>query len=397
MKPKIVIWGADNYNTLGLLRQLANNGFSLCFANTGTKQFCASVSRYCEEYLEIPVNNEAIDELISLKRDCTIKDVLIPSGDLTAEEIDKNRERLLPYFHLTGTTMSGLLSKVDNKEIMVNLAKKHGFIVPKSHLFSKNLKPPCNLQYPIILKPIYSQNGIVEFKFKILQSIQELEKFRELLNPNNSYLIQEYVPKEKDILVYGVRLYNGEVILAGQYIKDRWSDDGGGSHGRLTGSIPHSLNPKGIISFLAEIDYYGLFSIEYGLLKDKVFFYEFNLRNDGTSHLFFQAGANLPLKWILNCFNQSSVTVPTKIRNEHWNINEIYDISNVFAGRVKWSKYREDKKSADVFHYYDKDDLMPWKIARLKAIYDVPFRVILKKFRPHLVHLLYKLKYGRQK
>ena len=54
------------------------------------------------------------------------------------------------------------------------------------------------------------------------------------------------------------------MVLAGTYYKDRWSDDGGASHGYIVPDIPEYTNPKGIESFLREIDYYGLFSVEYG-------------------------------------------------------------------------------------------------------------------------------------
>lgn len=68
------------------------------------------------------------------------------------------------------------------------------------------------------------------------------------------------------------------MVLAGTYYKDRWSDDGGASHGYIVPDIPEYTNPKGIESFLREIDYYGLFSVEYGLYKGVAYFYEFNLR-----------------------------------------------------------------------------------------------------------------------
>lgn len=389
----VVIWGADNYNALGLLRQLGSSDLFLIFANTGSNNRCASVSKYCKKYVEIKVNEYAIDKLVELLPNTPKKGVLIPSGDITAEYVDKNSQKLLSFFHISGTRESGLLTAIDNKVIMNRLASNHGFNVPPFMLYTRNTSTISEeIVFPSIIKPIFSNNGIIEFKYKILRSIEELNRFRTLLNPKNTYILQTYIKKQKDILVYGVRLNNGRLILAGQFIKDRWSDDGGGSHGLLTSELPNGLNVDGIKTFLDEIDYRGLFSVEYGLNNDNYFFYEFNLRNDGTSHLFYQAGANLPLIWVFDCLGIPNNDISPRVNGIHWNINELYDIANVFSGNISLRRYIGDRKNADIFHFYDKDDLRPWKYSRIKALYDVPFRNFLKRTRPYIAYILNKIK-----
>ena len=46
----IVIWGADNYNTLGLLRSLSVADFDITLVVTGRKQSVATASKYCKKY-----------------------------------------------------------------------------------------------------------------------------------------------------------------------------------------------------------------------------------------------------------------------------------------------------------------------------------------------------------
>lgn len=391
MKANVIIWGADNHNSLGLLRQLSNSCFKVYFANIGRKCSCASISKYCTNYLSIPISEIGLNTLINKFNTASIKPVLITSGDGAAEFVDQHKNELSPYFILSGTTEAGLLTRIDNKNEMALLAQRHGFNVPASIPFTIKTIIPKDFAFPAVLKPVVLDNGVSEFKYRRFENNESLEKFKKYLNPNNTYILQRFIPKTNDVLIYGVRLNNGDVHLAGMYIKDRWSDDGGGSHGRIIGDIPGEYNPDGIKSFLEEIDYYGLFSVEYGLENNTPWFYEFNLRNDATSHLFYQGGANLPQKWCFDSLNISD-NVETKVKGEHWNINEIYDISNVFKRRLSYAKYRQQLSQADIFYFYDLDDIRPYKAAKRKAIYDIPFRMLLKPMRPYLAWIIWRVK-----
>lgn len=386
---RIIIWGPDNYNALGLLRQLSVADIPVLFLLNGKVENCATKSIYCKHYVKTADYHTGLQYLLdNFNETDNNKSVLIPIGDRAAEVIDKNRDILSTRFHLMGTQKAGLLSKIDNKNEMTAMAVSCGFLVPRSVRFNIN-SDVTTVPMPCILKPT-SNEGIREFKTKIIRNTSELIKFKQYLSPEYEYILQELIPKTNDILVYGCRLNNGEVILAGQFIKDRWSDDGGGSHGLLTNELPEYLRKDSISKFLEKIDYKGLFSVEYGLVGQEAYFYEFNLRNDGTSHLFYQAGANMPLAWIYDCLGMDK-ECSTSIITPGWNINELYDIANVFHGRLSYSQYKQDKSAATIFHYYDKDDLEPWKYARKKAIWDLPLRAFLLKFRPQIVYLKSKL------
>ena len=47
---RAVVWGADNYNTLGLLRSLAVADLDITLIVTGSKQGVATASKYCKKY-----------------------------------------------------------------------------------------------------------------------------------------------------------------------------------------------------------------------------------------------------------------------------------------------------------------------------------------------------------
>lgn len=392
LKQKIVIWGNDNYNALGLLRELNNPLLDVFLLINHKRLNCATISKYCKSYKVVKDFYEGLSFLIDNFKDVHSKSVLITTGDDVAKFVDKNRDRLLPYFFLSGTKKTGLLSFVCDKNNMVKLASKHGFLIPKSCEFVRGM-PLDVIKYPCILKPS-SINGRQEFKTKILYNEQELKNVSKFLSSENKYILQEYIDKEKDILLYGCRMNDKSVKIAGVYIKDRWSDDGGGSHGLITSNFSNLIDVKCVESFLKDIDYYGLFSFEYGLKDKKVYFYEVNLRNDGTSHLFFQAGANLPLAWVYDCIGEN-MEVQTFVTSDRWHINEFYDKINVLRGKISKQEWKKEFELASVFHYYASDDLAPWRYEKRWSWLFLLFRAFLLKYRIFIVYILNKMKLMR--
>lgn len=386
---KIIIWGNDNSHALGVIRQFGAHDINVMFLVLGRTHHCATISRYCTKYVCVKNTDAGIHFLLSTYKQEELKPILFVMGDETAEAVDQHRDELLPYFYLTGTTKKNLLSLVDDKNRMTQLASKHGFDTPKSMIFKWNT-PIDNIEYPCILKPtIYS--GYLEFKTQICWTKEDLQRIVRFLNHNNTYILQQYIPKTYDLLIYGCRLKNGEIKLAGSYYKDRWSDDGGASHGFLVPDIPEAAKKESIYSFLKEINYYGLFSVEYGLLEDKAYFYEFNLRNDGTSHIFYQCGANLPLAWACDCIDIQH-DVPTKVKGKQWAINEILDPINISRGVLSKEQWLIEKKQAKAFYFYDPDDKKPWVYAKRYAWINRRFKAILLKYRLLIVYILDKIK-----
>lgn len=388
----VILWGNDNLNSLGLLRQLGKSEFKVLFLINGKKGI-STKSRYCSYFKESKSYKDGLLYLLNNFKSNKRKPLLIPCGDGSAEVIDKNLNKLKELFLCPGAERQGTITAINDKNVMCEMASEFGFCIPEY----KKLMPSKNLiwsRYPAIIKPTNINNGCKEFKTAIVNDEKELQNLIKKLNKNSEYQIQELIDKEADVLVYGLRLFNGEFIFAGQYVKDRWSDDGGGSHGLITSSLPKYLNLKGVSSFLEKIKYYGLFSVEYGIKGNKAYFYEINFRNDGTSHLFYQAGINLPLIFVNHSLKGIIEKFET-INNDVWNINEIYDIINVFRKKISKNQYNKELKEAKVFHYYDKDDLKPYNYAKLRGVFDVPFRAFLKRYRPFLASLLNKYVYGR--
>ena len=358
---KVIIWGKDGYNALGLLRQLHDVAQVTFLLYDGSK-LCAVKSRYCTSLHQTKNLKEGLGWLLNNFKEEKQKPFIIPTGDLVAEFIDQNRALLEPYFYLTGTTEPGLLTKVIDKNYMNQLASDCGFLIPESIkcFWDTDIS---KVKYPCIIKP--DKNRLdhgKEFKTKICNDKQELEQLLRSVSKKSSFVLQEYIPKQYDALVYVYRGRNGKMVTPGVLMKDRWDNvnGGDGTHGYLTPTIPNSINLESIERFLSKIDYCGLFSVEFGIVDDKAFFYEFNLRNDGTSHYFYQAGVNVPYLWILDTIGVDQLDLPVELDGYHDFIAITEDFFNVKTGKITRKQWREDKKKATVFRYYDKNDMKPY-------------------------------------
>lgn len=380
---KVIIWGKDGYNPLGLLREL-HDVADVTFLLFGGSKLCATKSRYCTNLHPTKRLNEGLEWLLSSYKDEPQKPFIIPTGDLVAEYIDQHKDKLEPYFHLTGTTEQGLLTKVLDKNYMNQLAVECGFLIPQSI--------PCQwdtdiskVKYPCLLKP--NKNRLdhgKEFKTKKCSNEIELKTVLNNVSKKSCFVLQEFVQQQYDALVYGCRTDSGKIVLAGVLMKDRW-DTWDGSHGYMTPELPNCISEQAIERFLSKIDYRGPFSVEFGIHDDRAYFFEFNLRNDGTSHYFYQTGVNIPQIWILDTLGVDYSDLPVKIDGYHDFIAIADDFfNNVTTGNISVKQWRTDKKVATVFRVYDKNDMKPYyynlMVSALRPVRD-KLRVLKKKLK----------------
>ena len=293
----IIIWGNDNYNVLGLLRQLTPYVEDVLFLVNQNKRHCATISKCCKKYIVVESIDEGIRFLMNYGS-FENKTILLTTSDLLAAAVDQHKEELSNKYVLSSTDKPGLLTKAQNKLFQYELATRIGLNVPFSQKIGYDSICDFNI-FPCLIKPAFKETGVRHlFKTRICHNEIELHQTQSLFDRKGTYVFQQYIKKEKEILIYGCRFVCGIVVYAGSFTKYRWSIGGDGSYGVIDSRIPSCIDVGKLSLFVQEIDYRGLFSAEFGVDNDKVWFYEFNLRNDGTSHYFFQAGiANLPLMW----------------------------------------------------------------------------------------------------
>ena len=73
---KVIVWSIDDFNTLGLMRQLGNADLDLLFLIKGHVDFAAK-SRYCQKYVEMSSIEEGYQYLCSQYQKETNKPIVI--------------------------------------------------------------------------------------------------------------------------------------------------------------------------------------------------------------------------------------------------------------------------------------------------------------------------------
>ena len=320
-----------------------------------------------------------------------MKPVLFTPSDEIIEFVDQHRDNLEKSFIVPGTREPGLLTKIDDKNAMTELAARLGFLIPASKTCRWDTDISA-VKYPCILKPAHTTLGYKnEFKYLICKNEEELQNALKYVRHESEFILQQYIPKESVALVYGARMSDGTVKNAGVLIKDRFIASGDGSHGLITKKYPLGIDVNQITAFLEEIDYCGLYSFEYGLFEGKAYFFEVNLRNDGTSHYFYQAGANIPLAWYKSMIGENEESVISIVAKDAWFIDEIFDVSNVWNRTISRKQWKKERAEACVFKYYASDDDKPWKKMKRHRVRKILQDTVIKKYRLYIVWMMDKL------
>jgi len=373
MTKQVVIWGDDHHNALGLLRMLGGREYDLLLIVSKNNNI-ATASKYCTRFVVIPGLEDGLKYLIDNYKDKTNKAVLLFTADRYSEMANNHLLQLKDYFYVSGTIEEGSLEQIDDKYAMGEKAVSCGFNIPKTLLLPRDMEKHVDF-FPAIIKPCRPVGK--DFKTEVVKNQKELDRTLKKLITGKRYVLQQYISKQADCLVYGCRTLEGKTIIAGACVRNRWSDDGCGSFGYITPELPKGVSDLAIARFLEHINFYGLFSVEYALTDKDAYFYEFNLRNDGTSHLFYQAGANIALAFVKSCFGEET-TESIQVKSKQYLINEFWDKFNVNDRVITRKQYKEDYKRASIFFYYDPDDMEPYNVQKAQNTWRSIRRMISK-------------------
>lgn len=295
---EIFVIGGNHHNTLGVIRALGYKGIqSNLILVTESKRPYTKYSKYIKRLFVVGDDNEAIKVLLEQKKYLKHA-VVIACSDGASSAIDLNYDILHETYSIPGVKEKGRLTGIMNKETMSQIGKKMGFNVPDSWVV-ESVSDINKVEYPCITKPIVSKDG-QKSDINICADKTMLEEII-LHGSCYSYQVQKFIEKDFEYQVIGLSLDSGrEVIIPGISLCIRPCP------GTNTGflhyvSLDDVSSPIDICkSFIQEIGYSGLFSIEF--LRDKRgvdYFLEMNFRNDGNSICVTASGTNLPYIWYL--------------------------------------------------------------------------------------------------
>lgn len=375
----LIIIGGDNYNTLGCVRCFGYKKvpFRLILISK-KKRSVVGASKFVNEYYNLKTETEAIELLNSMKEQWR-GSVVIPTSDSIVTLLDVHTRELYPHYRYPHCGKPGQIEYLMDKAVQMELANKAGLRVPATVKYRRGAEMPKNLPYPCIIKQENSTEGqkkvmhVCQSEVDITQAIKANEKTMD-------FLIQQYVGKTHELLLLGCRLSDGETWIPAVFKKLRWMMSGGdGSYGIISTDVKrHFAGVEKVVRLIEAMDYYGPFSVEFGVEGNEAYFYEVNMRNDGTSHYFHAANVFAPYVYYLSCRNELNQKDLQVNQMEYTFIDEIGDLMNV-PKRIRLGKWLKELHEAHAYKYYNKGDKRPFFMVAPKSLAWVLYKRIKGK------------------
>jgi D-aspartate ligase len=201
---------ADNRQaSIGIARSLGRLGvevYGVCADRLAPVLF----SKYCRGKFVWDLRGASFDEsvqfLTRIGQTIGRRALLIPTSDVGAILVAEQADKLAPYFAFPKRSAS-LIHSLCSKQEMYHLARKWNVPSPETAFPKSRADVLAYLkvaQFPILLKPIYSQNpkgGTDAPQITLVHSRQELlKRYEEAEDPSDPNLMfQEYIPGSDDM------------------------------------------------------------------------------------------------------------------------------------------------------------------------------------------------------
>ena len=365
---KVVIFGRNYINVLGLIRNYGEVGFEVTLVWLKDAGLAPKESRYIKEFKEVRTINEGIEWILKNKTAINEKQILSTDNDEIMVFIDTYYDELSPKFYFMGCSKRGMMRQALQKEYQCNLAEKCGFLVPRTEKVNIG-EFPKTLKYPIITKVADSTDYHHWKGCQIVcQSEEELKKSYNTVftdfDKSKCILLQEYIEKSNELQIEGISYNSGkEVFTPIQVLSHRVHKNGYGTY--KFGEIYHSGDDlkKKLAEMLKTIGYTGIFELE--LLKGKdgnLYFLEINLRTTMFNYVFTSMGINLCSIYAKSLLHKSlSLDDISLTAKKCTFMYEDRDFQmSVLHGDVSLHQWIKDLLNTDCFLIYNRKDLKPF-------------------------------------
>lgn len=361
MKPDFIIFGAGNYNSLGVLHAVTevNKSAFILIVGKGKDWKNGNIIGYSKfaknNIKEVDSPKDGVNWLIENKNDFIKGTIIYPTGDLEERELDLNYNSLAGSFIFPNCATQGMVSLLMDKKIQIELAEKSGIRVLQSQYTNSEIFSFESVTFPCMVKPLNSTSGS-KGDMHVCYNRKELEKALKNSRQTKDFIVQQYIENESDLLFLGIALTDKNVIIPALVKKPGVSPTGEYTHAIVTTDVESHLQQKEcVLNFIKSLNYTGPFSIEFGFAKGKNYFFEINLRNDGTSHYPLQAGVNIPM-----IYYDSIRGIENKISNcivQYDMIDEVADLKRVLSQKISFANWIKSLKNAGSYRYYHTSDV----------------------------------------
>lgn len=363
--PDFIIFGAGNYNSLGVLHAMAEAGvgvFILCVGKSRDWKNgnIIGYSRFAGNIHVVDTADDGAEWLLKHMEEFPQDTVIYPTGDNEEKALDMRLDALMSRFRFPNAGRQGAVARLMDKHIQTQLAEKAGIRILKSQFTNSDDFSFAKVNYPCMVKPLDSTYGS-KGDMRVCENEDELKKALKEGLHTRDFIVQQYIVNEADLLFLGISHPDGSVEIPALVRKPGVSPTGEYTYAVVTTDVDTWLpERKEVDTFVRSLGYTGPFSIEFGLEKGKNYFFEINLRNDGTSHYPLNAGVNIPFLYYTFIRGNNIPTVTSK--QEYEMIDEVGDIRRVLNKEIGFGKWFKNFKSAGTYRFYNAKDkrLLPY-------------------------------------
>lgn len=356
---KIIIVGVTHHNTLGMIRCVGSAGYRANLILIGHVGSFVTKSKYLDDVYCLNETEELRSFLEGHYKECQDKPIIISCTDRVGSLLDENYDTLKNRFIFFNSGKNGLATYFMNKQVQTNLAKETGISIPKSFEYKGSVEEAV---YPCLLKPVQSINGGKQVV--ICQNEKELKEGLTSFHEGDVVLVQQFVQKEHEIVLLGLSV-NGEITIPGYIMKHR--DFNGGtlySTVKPIDELDESFISK-CKAMIENMNYEGLFGMEFIYSNGRYYFIEVNLRNDATTYALAVAGVNLPELYIKAKTESKKFPTTYKVK-ELQSIVEFNDFKHRGHFGVSTVQWLKQYLGAKCKYYFSWKDMMPFFYAPSK-------------------------------
>lgn len=359
---KVIVIGADHVNTLGVIRNLGENGIKCdLIIISDKKRASVSKSKYVRNSAIVNSVNNLADYLLANYKSEAKKPVIISTSDSIALELDNNIEKLEKYFilsHIKNNSNNKIEYYMD-KYNQYLLAKENGLKTAKSQIFSLKFDSNISIDYPLIIKPYISANGNKnDITICNKENDFDLAKKKLIELGYDKVLIQELLDYQEECDVAGFA-YNGFVEIPGLIIKENiWpSKKGSATYGRVVPIDNYSNEIQKIKKTIENTGYCGIFDIDFFIKNGELYFNEINFRNGALSYAY--GDSNICYNWYMSCVNKKIFKCKT-INDEYYFVDDNAHLHNVLDKDTNIKEYFEHIRKSKIKLSYNSRDKKPW-------------------------------------
>lgn len=357
--PSFIIFGPGNYNSLGVLHQLAEAGMEafLLIVGSGYDRRHGDIlrySRYAGEYHEASTTASAMEWLLANRDRFPQGTILYTTSDEAEKAVDMNYDVLIDQFIFPNAGKQGEVTRLMDKDVQTAIAREAGLtIIPGQYTTSPDFDVE-RVEYPCMVKPLNSTTG-VKGDMKVCANREEVERVLQS-KKEGTFIVQKYIDNQEDRLFLGLSLPNHKIWIPALVRKPNVGPTGEYSYSLITTDVLSYLpEMPSVLKMFDNMGYVGPFSIEFGYDGNTNHFFEVNLRNDGTSHYPLNMNVNLAEVFVRTC-KDANCSFPGVESQSYFNIHEIRDIRRVFYGQISFPKWFHQFRTAGSYRFYHPGD-----------------------------------------